>query len=66
VPDLPFTRKIPCALGALLFVAASLLAIAPAAQAARRPKIASASVSQARQDLVLSVRTGKPEALAKL
>jgi peptidoglycan/xylan/chitin deacetylase (PgdA/CDA1 family) len=66
VPDLPFTRKIPCALGALFFVAASLLAIAPAAQAARRPKIASASVSQAGEDLVLTVRTAEPEALAKL
>jgi peptidoglycan/xylan/chitin deacetylase (PgdA/CDA1 family) len=65
LPHLWFTRKIPCALGALLLAAASLLAIAPAARAAR-PRIAAASVSQAGQDLVLTVRTAKPEALAKL
>jgi peptidoglycan/xylan/chitin deacetylase (PgdA/CDA1 family) len=60
------TRKIPCALGALLLLAASLLATAPAARAARRPRIAAASVSQSGRDLVLTVRTAKPEALAKL
>jgi peptidoglycan/xylan/chitin deacetylase (PgdA/CDA1 family) len=60
------TRKIPCALVALLFGAAALLAIVPGARAARRPKIAAATVSQAGQDLVLTVRTAKPAALAKL
>ncbi|HVV89368.1 MAG TPA: polysaccharide deacetylase family protein, partial [Solirubrobacterales bacterium] len=66
MPDLPFTRKIPCALGALLLAAASLLAIAPGAGAARVPTIAAATVSQAGRDLVLTVRTAKPEPLAKL
>jgi peptidoglycan/xylan/chitin deacetylase (PgdA/CDA1 family) len=66
VPDLPFTRKIPCALGALLVAAATLLAPVPAARAARRPAIAMATVSQAGRDLVLTVRTARPEPLAKL
>jgi peptidoglycan-N-acetylglucosamine deacetylase len=60
------TRKIPCALAALLLAAAALLAIAPGAGAARRPKIADATVKQKGQDLVLTVRTAKPVALAKL
>jgi peptidoglycan/xylan/chitin deacetylase (PgdA/CDA1 family) len=59
-------RKIPCALLALLFATTALLALAPGAGAARRPKIAAATVSQAGQDLVLTVRTAKPEALARL
>ncbi len=63
---LPLTRKIPCALGALLLLASALLAVAPAARAARRPKIETATVSQAGQDLVLTVRTAKPESLAIL
>lgn len=66
MPDLPFTRKIPCALGALLLLAASLLATAPTARAARRPEIAAAAVSQAGRDLVLTVRTARPEPLARL
>jgi peptidoglycan/xylan/chitin deacetylase (PgdA/CDA1 family) len=66
VPYLSFTRKIPCALVALLLAATALLAIPAGAHAARRPKIAAASVSQAGQDLVLTVRTAKPVALAKL
>jgi peptidoglycan/xylan/chitin deacetylase (PgdA/CDA1 family) len=66
VPHHRLNRKIPCALGALLLAAASLLAIAPAARAARRPQIAAATVFQSGQDLVLTVRTAKPEALAKL
>jgi peptidoglycan/xylan/chitin deacetylase (PgdA/CDA1 family) len=66
VPDLPLTRKIPCALGALLLAAAALLAIAPVARAARRPTIVAATVAQKGQDLVLTVRTAKPEALAQL
>jgi peptidoglycan-N-acetylglucosamine deacetylase len=67
VPHLPFTRKIPCALGALLLAAAALLlAIPPGARAARRPTIMDATVKQAGRDLVLTVRTAKPEALAKL
>jgi peptidoglycan/xylan/chitin deacetylase (PgdA/CDA1 family) len=64
--DLPLTRKIPCALTTLLLVAAALLATSAGARAARRPTIESASVSQAGRDLVLTVRTAKPEALAKL
>jgi peptidoglycan/xylan/chitin deacetylase (PgdA/CDA1 family) len=66
VRHLPFTRKIACALGVFLFAAASLLAIVPAAGATRGPKIAAATVTQAGRDLVLTVRTAKPEALAKL
>jgi peptidoglycan/xylan/chitin deacetylase (PgdA/CDA1 family) len=66
VLDLPLTRKIPCALAALLLIGTALPAIAPGARAARRPKIATATVSQAGQDLVLTVRTAKPVALAKL
>jgi peptidoglycan-N-acetylglucosamine deacetylase len=66
VPDLPLTRKIPCALAALLLAAAALLALAPGAGAATRPKIADATVKQKGQDLVLTVRTAKPVALAKL
>ena len=66
MPHHRLNRKIPCALGALLLTAASLLAIAPMARAARRPQIKAASVSQSGQDLVLTVRTAKPEALAKL
>jgi hypothetical protein len=66
VPALPLTRKIPCALGALLVLASALLAIAPGARAARRPQIETAGVSQAGQDLVLTVRTATPEALATL
>ena len=71
VTDLPSIRKIPCGprvLGALavLIAAASLLAIVPAASAARRPRIATASVSQKGRDLVLTVRTAAPEALANL
>ncbi len=60
------TRKIPCALGALALAAALLLALAPGALAARRPRIGTASVLQAGRDLVLTVRTARPEALAKL
>jgi peptidoglycan/xylan/chitin deacetylase (PgdA/CDA1 family) len=71
VTDLPSIRKIPCAprvLGALalLIAAASLLANVPAASAARRPRIAAASVSQKGRDLVLTIRTAAPEALASL
>jgi peptidoglycan-N-acetylglucosamine deacetylase len=71
LPLPPFIRKIPCAPAVCattaLLVAAALLGIgAPAARAARGPRIAAASVSQAGQDLVLTVRTAKPEALAKL
>jgi peptidoglycan-N-acetylglucosamine deacetylase len=66
VLPLPLTRKIPCALGALLLAAASLLAIAPPARAARRPKVEAAAVKQAGQDLVMTVTTAKPEPLAKL
>jgi peptidoglycan/xylan/chitin deacetylase (PgdA/CDA1 family) len=63
---LPLTRKIPPALAALLLAIAGLLAIVPGASAARRPKIATATVRQQGQDLVLTVRTAKPVALAKL
>jgi peptidoglycan-N-acetylglucosamine deacetylase len=63
---LPLTRKIPCALGALAIAAAGLLALAPGAGAAQRPKIADATVKQKGQDLVLTVRTAKPVPLAKL
>jgi peptidoglycan-N-acetylglucosamine deacetylase len=66
MPDRSPTRKIPCALAALLVAAAALLAIAPGAGAARRPKIAGATIKQQGQDLVLTVRTAKPVALAKL
>ncbi|HEX4308135.1 MAG TPA: polysaccharide deacetylase family protein [Solirubrobacterales bacterium] len=66
MPTLPLTRKIPCALAALLLAAAALPAIAPGAHAARRPKIAAATVSQAGQDLVLTVRTARPVAVTKL
>ncbi len=50
----------------LVTVAAALGASVPPARAARRPEIATASVSQAGRDLVLTVRTAKPEPLAKL
>jgi peptidoglycan-N-acetylglucosamine deacetylase len=66
VPDLPLTRKIPPALAALLLASAALLAIAPGAGAARRSKIADATVKQKGQDLVLTVRTAKPVALGGL
>jgi peptidoglycan/xylan/chitin deacetylase (PgdA/CDA1 family) len=66
VLHVPLTRKIPCALGAPLLLGAALLAIAPTARAARRPEIEAATVSQAGQDLVLTVRTAKAEPLAKL
>ena len=66
MPDLPLTRKIPPALTALLLAAVALLAIAPGAGAAPRPKIEDATVRQAGQDLVLTVRTAKPVALAGL
>jgi len=66
VLHLLLTRKIPCALLALLLAATALLAIAPGARAARGPEIATATVSQAGRDLVLTVRTAKPVALAKL
>ncbi len=66
MPQLPLIRKIPCALGALLLAATLLLAIAPGALAARRPRIGAATVFQAGRDLVLTVRTARPEALAKL
>lgn len=64
--DPPLIRKIPCALGTLLLLAATLLAIVPGARAARGPTIEAATVSQKGRDLVLTVRTAKPEALAKL
>jgi peptidoglycan/xylan/chitin deacetylase (PgdA/CDA1 family) len=63
---LPPTRKIPCAIVALLLAAAALLASAPGAGAAHRPKVEDATVRQAGQDLILTVRTAKPVALAKL
>lgn len=63
---LPFSRKIPCALAALLLAATGLLAVVPSARAARRPQVEAASVSQAGRDLVLTVQTARPEALAKL
>ncbi|HVW46198.1 MAG TPA: polysaccharide deacetylase family protein [Solirubrobacterales bacterium] len=65
-----FARKIPFApaatLAAVIVAAAALLAAAPGARAATRPQIAAASVTQAGQDLVLTVRTARPVALAKL
>lgn len=64
--DLPLIRKIPCALAALLLLATALLALAPGARAAHRPAIATATVSQAGRDLVLTVRTAKPVALGRL
>jgi peptidoglycan-N-acetylglucosamine deacetylase len=66
VPDLQLTRKIPPAIAALLLAAAALLALVPGAQAGQRPKIVDATVKQAGRDLVLTVRTAEPEALAKL
>jgi peptidoglycan-N-acetylglucosamine deacetylase len=74
LPALPSIRKIPCAprayaTAALLLAAAALLALAPAARAgrpARRTQIAAASVHQSGRDLVLTVRTAKPVALAGL
>lgn len=67
---LPSTRKIPCVTArvatALLVAVAALLGVVPGAGAAAKPRIATASVSQAGQDLVLTVRTAKPVALAKL
>ena len=57
------------ALAGLLLAAVTtvaLLGLAPAARAATRPRITAAAVSQAGQDLVLTVRTTKPPALAKL
>ncbi|MFT3864190.1 MAG: polysaccharide deacetylase family protein [Solirubrobacterales bacterium] len=64
------TRKIPFApapaLAALLLATAALLGLAPPARAATRPRIVAATVSQAGQDLVLTVRTAKPVAPAKL
>jgi peptidoglycan-N-acetylglucosamine deacetylase len=57
------------ATAALLVAVVALLAVGPAARAAgpaRRPRIVAASVDQTGRDLVLTVRTAKPEALAKL
>jgi peptidoglycan/xylan/chitin deacetylase (PgdA/CDA1 family) len=57
------------ATAALLIAAVALLALGPAARAAgpaRAPRIVAASVGQSGRDLVLTVRTAKPEALAKL
>jgi peptidoglycan/xylan/chitin deacetylase (PgdA/CDA1 family) len=57
---------------ALLVVAAAFLAVgatqarAAPAQTPRSPRIVAATVSQAGRDLVLTVRTAKPVALAKL
>ncbi len=51
---------------AVLCAAVAVLAIAPGAGATGRPRIVAATVSQAGQDLVLTVRTAKPVALAKL
>jgi peptidoglycan/xylan/chitin deacetylase (PgdA/CDA1 family) len=62
----PPTRKIPPALVVTLLATVALLAIVPGAGAARRPKVEDATVRQAGQDLVLTVRTAKPVALAKL
>ncbi len=67
MPDLRPTRRIPPALLAtLVLVAAALLAVVPAAHAARPPKILAATVEQKGQDLILTVRTAEPEPLAKL
>jgi peptidoglycan/xylan/chitin deacetylase (PgdA/CDA1 family) len=66
VPHLPLTRKIPPVLAALLVASVALVAIAPGARAANRPKIEDATVKQKGQDLVLTVRTAKPVALGKL
>jgi peptidoglycan-N-acetylglucosamine deacetylase len=57
------------ATAALLVAVVGLLVLGPAARAAgpaRGPRIAAAGVSQSGRDLVLTVRTAKPEALAKL
>ena len=66
LPTLPLTRKIPPAIATLLLATVALLAVAPGARAAARPQIKDATVEQAGQDLVLTVRTAKPVALAKL
>lgn len=66
MPDRPPTRKIPPALAALLPAIAALLALASSAGAAAPPKIADATVKQKGQNLILTVRTAKPVALAKL
>jgi peptidoglycan/xylan/chitin deacetylase (PgdA/CDA1 family) len=78
---LQFIRKIACVraprrvatpsvvVAALLVVAAAFLAVgAPPARAdaPQTPRIVGATVSQAGQDLVLTVRTAKPVALAEL
>jgi peptidoglycan/xylan/chitin deacetylase (PgdA/CDA1 family) len=71
-----FIRKIACA-GVALVGAASLLAVAflaigaaplraAPAGAPRKPRIVDATVTQKGQNLVLTVRTAKPEGLAKL
>ena len=67
--SLPFIRKIACAGAVALILAAAFLAVgaAPARAApARAPRIVGATISQAGQDLVLTVRTAKPEALGRL
>ena len=64
MPSLRFIRKIACTV-----VAAAIVALGPVpARAAvpRAPRILDAAVSQAGQDLILTVRTARPEALAKL
>ncbi|MBS1892652.1 MAG: polysaccharide deacetylase family protein, partial [Actinobacteria bacterium] len=66
MPDLPFARKILPALSAAVLATAALLLIAAGAHAATAPKIEDATVKQQGQDLVLTVRTAKPFALAGL
>jgi peptidoglycan/xylan/chitin deacetylase (PgdA/CDA1 family) len=65
-PATDAARKIPCAFALAVAIAALLGLGVPMARAARRPKIAAASVAQKGRDLVLTVRTAKPEPLAKL
>jgi peptidoglycan/xylan/chitin deacetylase (PgdA/CDA1 family) len=69
-------RKIACARGAIAAAASVLAAVVlnvgpavaqgPPAEVPRPPRIAAATVSQTGQDLVLTVRTAKPVALATL
>jgi peptidoglycan-N-acetylglucosamine deacetylase len=69
--SLPFIRKIACAgvVGSILAAAFPGVGVAVAQvtpRTPRSPRIVGATVSQAGQDLVLTVRTAKPEPLARL
>jgi peptidoglycan/xylan/chitin deacetylase (PgdA/CDA1 family) len=65
-PPIPPLRKIPCAPALLVAALLATLLAAPGIAAAKPQRLAEAKLSQAGRELIFTLRTGSPVALAKL